>query len=98
MFARKKSPEQLALEKEIASVHADLAGIDSQTEPDKHKTALENLERLHKLLDAYRPERVNPNTVITTVGSVASVVVIVSYERVGNVFTSSAQKFVRMIK
>lgn len=97
MFARKKSPEQIALEKEIASIHADLAGIDALSQPDLHKTALKNLEKLHKLLDAYRPERVSPNTVITTAGSVLSILVIVGYER-GAVFTSAAKNFVRQIK
>lgn len=92
MFKKKpKSPEQIALEKEIASVHASMAGFD--TESDEFAQCMEHLDRLHKLLDAYRPEKINPNSVITAAGSLAGIVLIVSYER-AHVFTSAAKNFV----
>jgi hypothetical protein len=96
MFNRQKPAEQLSLEKEIASVHADMAGLDALTQPDEYKAALKRLDKLHALHAPYRRERVNPNTLITTAGSVASIIIIVGYER-SHVFSSAAKNFVRQI-
>lgn len=88
---RKKSPEQDALEKSIADVHASMIGFD--VESDEYAKCAAHLKELHSLLDSYRSERVNPNTVISTLGSIAGIAVIVGYEQV-RPFASKAVQFV----
>ena len=95
MFKRTKPDEQVALEKEIASVHASMTGMEAHDE--EYAKCMKHLSELHKLLDAYRSERVNPNTVITTLGSFFSVAYIVSSEQV-RPFTSKAIQFVKQAR
>jgi len=82
-----KTPEQIALEKAIADIHAHMVGCD--VDSPEYATCATHLKDLHALLEHYRSERINPNVVITTVGSLAGVLTIVNYERFA-VFVSKA--------
>lgn len=91
LFTRKDKRSKL--EKEIDAITIYLEQIDPTD--DAYKEVSENLERLYKLqsLKEDKKQRIDPNTVITVLGSLAGILLILKYEKV-DVLTSKAIGFV----
>lgn len=81
MFWKKKKVEKTDLEKAIDERIANLSVTSGN--PDKDKTAVENLETLTKIEAERQPKRpkINPNVVLQLAGTVGLGLVTLHYEK-----------------
>jgi len=80
------------IEREIQAVEEQLERL-GPADPIYAGVA-DNLARLYKMRDLKWHHKVDPNTVVTTVGSLAGIVLILNFERLG-IISSKAMIFIK---
>ena len=93
MFAKDKS-EPTQLDAVISSLETFLLKLDPGS--DKYTKLVESLSKLHSLRGE-PSKRVSPDAILTTAGSIAGILLILNYERLG-VVTSKAIGFVTKLR
>lgn len=83
------------LDDAIARLHEELATHSVDTAEYAH--ILTNLDRLYKIKNDTRSDRVKPDTIALIAGNLAGICLIVGHER-ANVVTSKALSFVSKLK
>ncbi len=89
---KKKFNEKKEKLKELEALHAELQFYDPTS--NEYQTILSRIEDLHKL----DKPKVKPDTVVSGLFSLGTVVGIMFYEGAGNVIKTQALKFVNKIK
>jgi len=99
VFNFNKQSQIDALDEAIDDLLRDLKGGGGNThEQESHTVATENLIKLMKLKMELKPSwRPSPDVLVTAIGSVASVVLMLHFEKLG-VITSKAISFVMKAK
>lgn len=93
-FARKQSVP--ALDAKIADLYSELAGHEAHTE--EASNIIDQIVKLEKLrTETTKPWIPSPDATVAAVGSIASVILILNYEKLGAV-TSKAIGFVSKFK
>lgn len=95
MFPKKTVKEKTGLEKAIDQLLSEMANFSG--DDDEYSKMADQLEKLYKLKDIDKPDRVDANTLALIAGNLAGIVLIVGYER-ANVVTSKALGFVRQLR
>lgn len=95
MIFRKDPKEPTSLETEIERVVKYIS--DAPPDSDEYKAAVKQLQVLHQMKEAEKPESVSINTVLTVAANITGILVIVGHER-AHVITSQAVKFVRTLR
>ena len=94
MFARKK-PEKTRLEQAIDNLLEQLA--ENDYDPEAAGKTIDQLTKLYKMKELDAPKRMSPDNILLVAGSLAGIVLILSYER-ANVVTSKALAFVLKLR
>jgi len=89
---RSKSHEDSGLEKAIEGLLSEMKGFTADTE--EYAKMADQLEKLYKLKEIDKPERVKPDTLAIIAGNLLVAVVIVTYES-KNIVTSKALSFLQ---
>jgi len=87
-----KSREETGLEKAIDGLLSEMKGFTADTK--EYSAMADQLEKLYKLKDIDKPERVKPDTLAIIAGNLLVAVVIVTYES-KNILTSKALSFLQ---
>lgn len=86
-----KKDRRSKLEKEIDLILDEMRGIEATT--SEYLIRLDNLERLHKMLNEIKNRKVKPDTIAIVMTNLIGIGMILGYERV-NIITSKALGFV----
>lgn len=95
MIFRREPSKPTSLETEIERVIALISA--EKPDSDEYKAAVKQLQVLHQMKEAEKPESVSINTVLTVAANITGILVIVGHER-AHVITSQAVKFVRTLR
>lgn len=79
------------LDREIDDVISGLRDLDEGTE--EYEIVLENLEKLHKIKNLEKSNKISPDTIAVVVGNLVGILVILNYERT-EIVASKALGFV----
>ena len=91
MNITKKQDKRTELEKEID----ELINVIRETGPmhEDYSKLLGLVERLNDLKEKPR-EKINPNTILTLLGSILGIVLVIKHEELGHVISTKALSFV----
>lgn len=89
MFRRSKV-EETELDRAIDKVHAEMTGVPADSED--YAKMVKQLNKLYKLKNTSRSQRVSPDTLALIAGNIAVTLVIVGYEH-AHVVTTRARDF-----
>lgn len=95
MSDKKTKYDTTDLEEAIAQVHAKLKDVSPTSE--EYTKMVEQLDKLYKLKQSEKPERISRNAVLAIVGNLAGIGLILQHERIG-VIGSKALGFVSKIR
>ena len=90
MQIRKSKPEKSGLDLAIDNILSEMQGFTADA--DEYDKMTVQLERLYKLKEIDRPERVSRDTMAVVFGHIFGIAMIVGYERT-NILTSKALTF-----
>lgn len=92
------SPEDEALNKAISENFSALSGLEEGT--PAHSIAVDQIVKLVKLKKEINPSwRPSPDAIIGVLGTIATAIIVLKYEKLGNIITTKAFGFVgRMLK
>lgn len=79
MFAPKSPREKTGLEIAIDNVLAEMQGFTADTK--EYAQMADQLEKLYKLKEIDKPERVSPDTLALIAGNLSGILLIIGYER-----------------
>lgn len=94
MFTLKLDREPTGLEKAIDNVLSEMDGLSADS--DEYAKMVNQLVKLHSMKTHESPRRPSPDALLSALASVASILLIVNFERV-HVVTSKALGFVPKI-
>lgn len=79
----KRKDKRTNLEQEIDNILLDLNNLEAGT--DEYEEASKHLERLYKLkaIDKKDRKQIDPNVIVSTLGSIACILLIASFEQDG---------------
>lgn len=83
--------EKTKLQVSIDRAHSELQHLDPAS--DEYGVILDRVTKLHKMLDAERPARVSPDTLVSATASIVGIILILHYERL-EIVTTKALGFV----
>ena len=88
----RKNKDKTTLQENIDTLHTQLFSLTAGT--SEYDDVLEQLERLYKLKNLNKGFHVDPNVLVAAGASLASVLLVLNYERIGNVLSSKATGFI----
>jgi hypothetical protein len=100
MFNFDEKPQTEALDEVIDDLLRDLqGGVGDEHEHAAHTVATDNLIKLMKLkMELQTSWRPSPDAIVAAVGSLASILLVMNHEKIGNIITSKAFSFVPKFK
>lgn len=81
--------ESYTLDDEIARVVNELKKIDDPSTPE-YKDAAANLRVLCEARGVKSPKSMSTDTIVNVIGNLAGILIVLNFERVGNLVTSKA--------
>lgn len=95
MFTPKEPQAPSGLETAIENVLGEMQGYSADS--DEYAKMADQLEKLYKLKEIDKPERIKPDTLAIIAGNLAGIILIVGHER-ANVVSTKALNFLLKLR